>query len=243
MIPTVGSLASTAEDSEKRSYVRDMFSSIAPTYDRLNHLLSFNIDKRWRRRAIDRLEWERVPDGTYLDLCAGTLDLAAELAKRKGFVGRVVGADFAPPMLKVGRHKAAHIDPVAADALQLPFPSQHFEGGTVGFGVRNLSNVYAGIAEAARVLKPGRRFVVLEFSTPKTWPIRPLYMFYFQRVLPLIGRLISKHKTAYTYLPDSVDAFGEPHEFERVLRDQGFRDVTSERLTLGIARLYWGTRE
>ncbi len=243
MLPTADSPGSTVENSEKRSYVRDMFSSIAPTYDRLNHLLSFNIDKRWRRRAIDRLNWERVPRGTYLDLCAGTLDLAAELAKRKGFAGRVVGADFAPPMLKYGRHKAAHLNPVAADALRLPFPTEHFEGGTVGFGVRNLVNIFAGIAEAARVLKPGGRFVVLEFATPKTWPVRPLYMFYFQRVLPLIGRLISKHKTAYTYLPDSVDTFVEPREFERALRNHGFRDVTSERLTMGIARLYWGTRE
>ncbi len=241
MSPTATELGSTAE--QKRSYVRDMFSSIAPTYDRLNHLLSFNIDKRWRRRAVDRLNWERVPDGTYLDVCAGTLDLAAELACRKGFRGRVVGADFAPPMLKLGKHKARCLEPVAADALQLPFRSRHFEGGTVGFGVRNLADVYAGIAEAARVLKSGSRLVVLEFSTPKTWPIRPLYMFYFRRVLPFIGRLISKHTTAYSYLPDSVDAFIGSPEFERVLRERGFRDVTSQRLTLGIARLYWGTRE
>ncbi len=242
MSPTVDTLTSAGQEADKRSYVRDMFSSIAPTYDRLNHLLSFNIDKGWRRRAIDRLEWERAPGGTYLDLCAGTFDLAAELARRKGFGGRVVGADFALPMLVLGRHKAPRLDPVAADALWLPFPARHFEGGTVGFGVRNLADVDAGIAEAARVLKPGSRLVVLEFSTPKTWPIRPLYRFYFQRVLPFIGRLISKHKTAYSYLPDSVDTFVEPDEFERLMRDRGFRDVASERLTLGIARLYWGTR-
>lgn len=228
---------------EKRSYVRSMFTAIAPRYDLLNHLLSFNIDRRWRRRAIDWLGWEAAPGGTYLDLCAGTLDLAAALARREGFSGRVVGADFAVPMLHRGITKAARVRPVGADALDLPFPNATFSGCTVGFGVRNLADVDSGLTEVARVLKPGARLVVLEFSTP-TFPIaRRLYLFYFRRMLPLIGRLVSKHTSAYCYLPASVDGFPEPHEFRDHIATRGFGAVVFETLTLGVATLYSGIRE
>ena len=120
---------------EKRAYVRDIFTAIAPTYDRLNRIISFRFDQRWRRYAVARLGWDRKPDGIYLDLCAGTLDFAATLARQAGFRGRVVGADFVEPMLRLGRHKAAGLAPVAADALELPFPDASLDCAQVGLGV------------------------------------------------------------------------------------------------------------
>ena len=197
-----------------------MFTAIAPRYDFLNHLLSLNVDRSWRRAAVARLAWEAKPDGTYLDLCAGTLDLAAELARRDGFRGRIVGADFVLPMLQRGRHKASRTAPVAADALQLPFRSAHFDGALVGFGVRNLADLDAGLHEAARVLKPGARFVILEFATPRFPPLRAVYLFYFRRILPALRRLVSKHRDAYTYLQSRC--LPSPPEGLRRLSAAGF---------------------
>jgi demethylmenaquinone methyltransferase/2-methoxy-6-polyprenyl-1,4-benzoquinol methylase len=219
-----------------------MFTAIAPRYDFLNHLLSLNVDRSWRRAAVARLGWEAKPDGTYLDLCAGTLDLAAALARRDGFRGRVIGADFVVPMLKRGRGKAPRTSPVAADALQLPFPTAHFDGALVGFGVRNLADLDAGLHEAARVLKPGARFVILEFATPRFAPLRAVYMLYFRRILPAVGRLVSKHRDAYTYLPESVLAFPEPEALAQRLAAAGFSRVGFERLTGGICTVHYGTR-
>ncbi len=224
------------------AYVRGVFTAIAPRYDFLNHLLSLNVDRSWRRAAVARLGWEAKPDGTYLDLCAGTLDLAAELARREGFRGRIVGADFVVPMLKRGRHKAARTSPVAADALELPFLTARFDGVLVGFGVRNLADLDAGLHEAARVLKPGARLVILEFATPRFAPLRAVYLFYFRRILPAIGRLVSKHRDAYTYLPESVLGFPEPEALSQRLVAAGFSRVGFERLTGGICAVHHGTR-
>ncbi len=226
----------------KRSYVREMFTAIAPRYDLLNHVLSLNRDRGWRRRAVERLGWQSAPDGAYLDLCAGTLDLAAELAQQRGFRGLVVGADFVVPMLRLGRGKAEDVRAVGADALRLPFPDATFDGCTVGFGIRNLADVGAGLREIARVLKPGARMVILEFATPTAWPVRDLYLFYFRRVLPMIGRMASKHTTAYSYLPQSVLAFDGADRFRTAVAESGFRNVESESLTMGVAMLYWGLR-
>ena len=236
--PDVG----TPGSETRRSYVRSMFTAIAPRYDLLNHLLSLNVDRAWRRRAIARLDWQSDPQGTYLDLCAGTLDLAAELAGQAGFTGSVVGADFVVPMLKLGREKAKRLRPVGADALALPFPNAVFDGCTIGFGVRNLVDIDAGVAEMARVLKPGGRLVILEFSTPRAWPLRPLYLFYFRHVLPRVGRAVSGHATAYTYLPGSVEEFAEPDELRATMQRHGFVQVRQEPLTFGIATLHWGSR-
>lgn len=225
----------------KRSYVRQMFTAIAPRYDLLNHLLSLNIDKRWRRRAVRRLGWEHAPSGVFLDACAGTLDLAAELCRQEVFQGRVVGADFVVPMLSQGRRKAAAVSPVGADALELPFRDGVFDGATVGFGVRNLVDLSAGLIELRRVLKPGARLVILEFTTPAVWPVRQLYLFYFRRILPAIGRVVSKHREAYSYLPNSVLAFPEPAELAELLRQAGFEGVEYERFTFGIVAVHWGT--
>jgi len=222
--------------------VRRLFTAIAPRYDFLNHLLSLNVDRAWRRAAVARLGWEARPDGVYLDLCAGTLDLAATLARAPGFRGRVVGADFVVPMLSRGVRKAPRAAPVAADALELPFPDGRFDGAMVGFGVRNLADLDHGLREARRVLRPGSRFVVLEFTTPRFAPLRALYLFYFRRVLPAIGRAVSKHREAYTYLPESVAAFPSPEALAERLRAAGFRDVGYELRTGGICAIHYGTR-
>jgi demethylmenaquinone methyltransferase/2-methoxy-6-polyprenyl-1,4-benzoquinol methylase len=228
---------------EKRAYVRDIFTAIAPTYDRLNRIISFRFDQRWRRYAVGRLGWERKPDGIYLDLCAGTLDFAATLARQGGFRGRVVGADFVEPMLRLGRDKAGRVAPVAADALELPFADATFDGAMVGWGVRNLVDLDAGLAEAARVLRPGARLVILEMALPPQPLLRRAYEFYFRRVLPWVGRRISKHTTAYTWLPASTFAFPQPPELARRLRGQGFREVSFRLFMGGVCALHVGTRE
>lgn len=236
------STVSQEAGSAQRSYVRGMFAGIAPRYDLLNHVLSLNVDRRWRRQAVQRLGWQAQPTGTYLDLCAGTLDLSATLARQPGFRGRVVGADFALPMLALGRLKVPEVRALAADALELPFAERTFDGCMVAFGVRNLVDLDRGLSEIARVLKPGANAVILDFSLPTAWPVKPLYLFYFRRVLPRIGRLVSKHMSAYQYLPDSVTGFPSPEALRDRLVGLGFFRAGAQRLTLGIASLVWGQR-
>jgi demethylmenaquinone methyltransferase/2-methoxy-6-polyprenyl-1,4-benzoquinol methylase len=227
---------------EKRAYVREMFTAIAPTYDRLNRIISLRLDQRWRRDAVRRLGWERAPEGMYLDLCAGTLDFGATLARQRGFRGRVVGADFVQRMLRLGRGKSSRLAPVNADALSLPFPDHTFDGAMVGWGVRNLMDLDAGLSEAARVLKPGARLVILEMTLPPNPRLRRLYQFYFRRVLPRIGRMISKHTNAYTWLPESTQAFPGPQELARRMERGGFRDVRYELFLGGVTALHVGTK-
>jgi len=227
---------------EKRAYVREMFTAIAPTYDRLNRIISLRLDQRWRRDAVRRLGWERAPEGMYLDLCAGTLDFGATLARQPGFRGRIVGADFVQRMLRLGRGKSSRLSPVNADALSLPFPDRAFDGAMVGWGVRNLTDLDAGLSEAARVLKPGARLVILEMTLPPNPRLRRVYQFYFRRVLPRIGRMISKHTTAYTWLPESTQAFPGPQELARRMEQQGFTDVRYELFLGGVTALHIGTR-
>ncbi len=234
--------AAPKEGSKRAAQVRTIFSEIAPRYDLLNHVLSLNIDRSWRRAAVGRLGWERAPAGTYLDACAGTYDLSLELAHRKGFAGRVVATDFARPMLVEGRPKVAGepVAPACADSLSLPFGEGTFDGAMVAFGVRNLSDVRAGLAEMRRVLKPGARAVVLEFTTPPNPVVRAGYHFYFRRILPVVGRIVSGHPWAYTYLPESVKEFPGPRELGALFESVGFRDVGWRLLTGGIAALHWG---
>jgi len=238
----VGSEASPREGAERARQVRRIFSEIAPRYDLLNHVLSLNIDKRWRRAAVSKLDWERIPAGTYLDACAGTFDLSLELVGRKGFTGSVVASDFAHPMLVEGTPKIADepVSAVCGDSLVLPFGNGTFEGATVGFGVRNLADVAAGIRELHRVLKPGARLVVLEFTTPPNPLMRAGYLLYFNRILPVIGRIVSGHGWAYTYLPESVKEFPGPAELGGIFEGTGFHDVGWKLLTGGIAALHWG---
>ncbi|MGH7656733.1 MAG: ubiquinone/menaquinone biosynthesis methyltransferase [Gemmatimonadales bacterium] len=235
-------VAAATGGASKREYVRGMFTDIAPRYDLLNHLLSLNVDRRWRRQAVEALDWERVPDGCYVDLCAGTLDLAVTLARRPGFTGRVLALDFVRPMLVLGRGKSAAVTPIHGDAQDLPFASGAFDGATVGFGVRNLADLDRGLGEAARILKPGARLVVLEFTTPRWQPMRSIYLAYFRHILPAIGRTVSKHRTAYTYLPESVLNFPEPDALADRMKRAGFADVRYSRLFGGICAIHSGER-
>ncbi len=234
--------AAAAGGAEKRAYVQQIFSEIAPRYDLLNHVLSMNVDKGWRRDALEALAWRAAPAGRYLDLCAGTLDVGAQLVKQPGFAGYVMGADFAEPMLRMGEGKAApeHLGPVAADALQLPVGDGVFDGAIVAFGIRNVAALDAGLREVRRALRPGARFVILEFSTPRNGIVRAGYQFYFHSVLPAIGRLISGHKTAYTYLPKSVAHFPVEEELASRMTAAGFHDVTWTARSFGIAAIHVG---
>ncbi|MEO6778443.1 MAG: ubiquinone/menaquinone biosynthesis methyltransferase [Gemmatimonadaceae bacterium] len=229
---------------EKRAYVRRIFSDIAPSYDLLNHLLSLNIDKRWRRRALDVLQWTRAPTGQYVDLCAGTLDVGAELARRPGFKGFIIAADFAEPMLRAGDGKAsrATLAPVVADALALPLADATAAGAIVAFGIRNVASLDECLAEVHRVLEPGARFVILEFTTPRSRVVRAGYHLYFHHVLPLIGGMISGHGSAYRYLPKSVAHFPDERELAARMRNAGFAAVKWETLSLGIAAIHSGEK-
>lgn len=232
-----------ADGASKRHFVRGMFSAIAPRYDLLNHLLSLNIDRLWRRRAIAALNWERAPEATYIDLCAGTLDVAAALARQPGFHGRVLGADFAEPMLREGLGKATpQVSPLVADVLELPLASESAGGAIVAFGVRNVSDLDAALREVHRVLGRGARFVILEFTTPRNVVMRALYRFYFHRVLPLIGGVVSGHREAYRYLPESVAHFPREEQLAQRLRAAGFSDVTWTSLSFGIAAIHVGAK-
>ena len=230
--------------AEKRAYVRTVFGEIAPRYDLLNHLLSLNIDKLWRRRALRALEWDRAPEGRYLDLCAGTLDVGAELIRRAGFRGFIVGADFAVPMLQAGAGKAPRdrLAPVGADAQLLPLRDGAMDGATVAFGIRNVASLDVALREVHRVLAPGARFVILEFTTPRSAVIRTGYHFYFHHLLPLIGGLISGHRTAYKYLPKSVAHFPAEPELAKRMTAAGFADVQWESLSFGIAAIHVGRK-
>ncbi|HZF68632.1 MAG TPA: ubiquinone/menaquinone biosynthesis methyltransferase [Gemmatirosa sp.] len=236
--------AAAAGGREKRAYVRRIFSEIAPRYDLLNHVLSLNVDRAWRRRALAALAWDRRPDGVYLDLCAGTLDVGAQLVRQSAFRGLVVGADFAEPMLRAGTGKAprARLAPVAADAVELPLADASLDGAIVAFGIRNVADLDAGLGEVRRVLRPGARFVILEFSTPRSRLVRAGYHAYFHHVLPRIGRAVSGHPTAYAYLPRSVAHFPTEEALAARLRAAGFAHAEWTSLTLGVAAIHVATR-
>jgi demethylmenaquinone methyltransferase/2-methoxy-6-polyprenyl-1,4-benzoquinol methylase len=219
--------------------IRDMFAGVAPRYDLLNHLLSASLDVVWRRKAAQALA---MPEGAaVLDLCCGTGDQAVALAKRGA---RVAAADFCVPMLALSRPKFRRLPkppgPLAADALRLPFAGRRFAGATVSFGLRNVADLDLALAELARVLSPGGRLVVLEFAVPVVQPLRALYLFYFRRLLPWIGRLISSRGSAYTYLPSSVLEFPQRRGFLDRMAAAGFGELSFRDLSGGIVCLYSG---
>ncbi len=221
--------------------IREMFDLISPRYDFLNHLLSLNIDVRWRRRAAERCgpDPKRV-----LDVCSGTGDLALELRRR--WRCDVTATDFAFQMLRRARVKGrrdARLRFQQADTTRLPFRDGAFDACAVAFGLRNVADLGAGIREMARVVRPGGRVVILDFATPPSPLLRGGYRFYFSRVLPAIGELIAPaRRGAYRYLPDSVAAWPDPDELSRALEGAGLADVEYERLTCGIAAVHYGVR-
>jgi demethylmenaquinone methyltransferase/2-methoxy-6-polyprenyl-1,4-benzoquinol methylase len=222
-----------------------MFDAIAPRYDLLNHLLSAGIDKRWRSKAIRSLGL--TGRETLVDVATGTADVALE-ARRSGAAGRVLGVDFAGAMLALGITKvraageSRTIGLVRGDAMSLPVPTGCADAVTISFGIRNVQRPEVACREMARVLKPGGRLAILEFGVPRIPGVSAMYLWYFRRVLPLIGRMISGHTAAYTYLPASVGSFPPPAEFMTILRQSGFDEVRAVPLTLGIVYLYIGRK-
>ena len=224
-----------------------MFDAIAPRYDLLNAVLSGGLDRYWRHRAIGSLAFTGAE--TLLDVCTGTGDvaIAAARAGRRG-ARRVLGVDFAGEMLRLAREKvrarglAPRVRVVRGDAMSLPVPPRSVDGVTIAFGIRNVANTDAACAELHRVLRPGGRLAILEFGLPVVPAVRPLYLWYFRHVLPRIGRALSRHDDAYSYLPASVGTFPWGDAFATILRKQGFNNVTARPLTLGIVYLYTGKK-
>ncbi len=228
-------------DEGKKKQIKNMFDNIAPKYDFLNHFLSLGIDKIWRRRAIGLLKDLKSP--RILDIATGTGDLAIASLRLKP--QSVVGLDLSPQMLKVGEEKIQKkkldhiISMVEGDSENLPFNDGEFDAAMVAFGVRNFENLNAGLLEINRVLKPGGKFMVLEFSNPTVFPIKQLFKFYSSTILPWWGGLLSKDKAAYTYLPASVAAFPEGQAFVNELEKAGFTSLRVWKQTFGVATIYF----
>ena len=229
----------TTEEHARR--VREMFAKIAPRYDLLNHVLSVNIDKRWRRRVIERLRPLLGNDAQVLDVGCGTGDLSIELFENT--TARVTGIDFCAPMLKLAKTKAPQLQFIEGDALRLPFAEASFDAVTIGFALRNLADVDRGLRELLRVLKPNGNVAILEFSRPVRPAFASLIGFYNWRLLPWIGGLVSGSRGAYEYLPDSISKFPNQETLASMMRGVGFAEVRFENLSGGIAAIHMGRRE
>ncbi len=225
--------------------VKQMFAGIAPRYDLLNHVLSLNIDKRWRRKVANELrETLDRKNATVLDVACGTGDLSLELSRNSK--AHVVGTDFCRPMLTIANRKSQianlEIPYIEADAMTLPVADASFDAATIAFGLRNLPNYENGLEELCRVLKPNGKLVVLECSHPRLPVFRELYEFYFSTILPRIGGIVSGSRAAYTYLPDSVSKFPDQQKLAAMMRNAGFADISYKNLTGGIAAIHVGVK-
>ena len=227
-----------SEDHARR--VREMFAKIAPRYDLLNHVLSANIDKRWRRRVVARFQALLANHGRILDVGCGTGDLSILLFEKTG--AQVTGIDFCGPMLKLAQTKAPQLQFIEGDALNLPFAEASFDGLTIGFALRNLADVERGLRELLRVLKPNGHLAILEFSQPVNPVFARLVRFYYWRLLPWLGGLVSGSRGAYEYLPDSILKFPNQETLAAMMRSAGFVDVRFENLCGGVAALHLGRR-
>lgn len=228
------------ENAGKKEQMAKMFNNISHRYDFLNHFLSLGIDKIWRKTAIQFLKPFRPQH--ILDVATGTGDFAIQALSLDP--QKITGVDISEGMLDMGRKKLGKlrlthkIELLRGDSENLQFPENTFDAATVGFGVRNFEDLEKGLAEIRRVLKPGAMLVVLEFSRPRRFPMRQLYNFYFKNILPGLGRLISNDKSAYTYLPESVEVFPDGTDFENILKKVGFKETACKPLTFGISSIY-----
>lgn len=231
-------------EGSKKEQVAEMFDNISQRYDLLNHLLSLSIDKGWRKKVV-RLVSAKEPK-LILDVATGTADLA--IALEKAHPEKITGIDISAGMLEVGRRKVAGkglsqmITLEQADSENLPFGDGTFDAITVAFGVRNFENLEKGLSEMYRVLKPGGHLLVLEFSQPQGFPMKQLYNFYFKNILPTVGKIVSKDSRAYTYLPESVQAFPHGQAFMDIMANCGYKKGVRIPLTFGIASIYEGIK-
>jgi demethylmenaquinone methyltransferase/2-methoxy-6-polyprenyl-1,4-benzoquinol methylase len=232
--------------SDRGEKIQQMFGAIAPRYDFLNRLLSFGIDRRWRKKAVRLLKYRN--DGRILDVATGTGDVALEIARTTPASVKITGADFCREMVELGEAKVAvtpfadRIDFKVAPCEDLPFASNTFDSITIAFGIRNVVDRKLGLAEMWRVLRPGGRMIILEFSTPRSKLFKQIYYFYFRRLLPLIGGIFSRYN-AYKYLPDSVLEFPSHEEFSQLISEAGFRNIHLHELTFGIATIHIGEKD
>ena len=232
------------EQGSKKEQVAKMFNNIAPKYDFLNHTLSLGIDIIWRKKAVKLLK--KYHPKKVLDIACGTGDFT--IANLDSGAEKIIGLDISEGMVNVGIEKIKRkglsdkISLQVGDSEKINFEDGTFDGITVGFGVRNFENLEKGLAEMYRVLASNGKVIILEFSKPKKFPIKQLYLFYFKYILPKIGRLISKDKTAYTYLPDSVNAFPDGENFTTILKRVGFKDTNIVNCSFGIASIYIGSK-
>lgn len=242
--PAIKVVPDKGSNLSKKEQVADMFNNIAGKYDFLNHLLSMGIDKGWRKKAI--AEIAKVSPKAILDVATGTGDLA--IAASRLNPDKIIGIDIAAQMLDVGRVKLKEkgldelITMQVGDSEALPFEDNSFDAITCAYGVRNFEHLEAGLKEMNRVMRPGGKLAILEFSHPKKFPVKQGYQFYFKYILPTLGKLVSKHSTAYSYLPESVMAFPEGQNFCKILGDCGFKDAHARPLTFGITTLYTASK-
>ena len=228
----------------KKEEVAEMFNNISAKYDFLNHFLSLGIDKLWRKKAVKMLR--PINPKRILDIATGTGDFALESLSLKPT--QVVGLDISSGMLEYGRVKMKKkgVDHIITmqqgDSEEIPYEDNYFDGLTVGFGVRNFENLEKGLGEMLRVVRPGGKLIILEFSKPKKFPIKQLFTFYSNNIIPILGKSISKDSNAYTYLPESVAAFPEGKDFEDILAKVGYKDIISTLVSGGIATIYAGTK-
>jgi demethylmenaquinone methyltransferase / 2-methoxy-6-polyprenyl-1,4-benzoquinol methylase len=232
-------------DKNKADMVHQLFSKIAFNYDFLNHLLSLNIDKMWRRKAIDKLHELVNKPVRVLDLCAGTLDLSINLAERSSDKLVITASDFCQPMLDIGikklqKKKINSVMVLKEDATKLSFAVSTFDVSMVAFGIRNVNSITACLSEMFRVTKPGGAIIILDFSEPTLIGIKQLYQVYFSFILPIIGRLFSKSYDSYSYLPNSVKMFPKRQQFINLMEEAGFVACDYKDMSMGIVSLYWG---
>lgn len=227
-----------SNDTEKGAQVEQMFDNIAPTYDLLNHLLSFGIDRHWRRAALRSLK--PFAPKSMLDMATGTGDFAI-LAKKMLNPDSLLGADLSEGMLEVARKKAEGIEGMTFekhDCMDLALADDTFDAATVAYGVRNFPDLERGLSELRRVLKPGGRLVIIELTSPKSFPMKQLFWIYSHVLMPLIGKIVSRDSSAYTYLPATMEVFPQGEVMQEILKKVGYTDVKFKRYTFGLSTLY-----